>query len=1215
MPQADGYVRIVTRNDTSEAERSTEQLGDAIADAMDTSSVDRMSRAVDGLGDTLGDVDSSAVDGLRDGIDDVGSAAVTAGELIQANLISDIVMKGLEQLSGSLKDAAVHTVEVADGLDSSVKRVAAATNATEAEMQSLEAVIEQVYKDNFGDGFDDIADSVAKIKQNLGELDDSEIIEVTESAYALFDLFDAGVDQSSRAARAIMQNFGVSAAAAYDYMARGAQNGLDYSGELLDTISEYSVHFKELGFTLDDMFNIMETGAENGAWKLDTVGDLIKELSITAIDGSDSTKQAFELLGLEADDMAAKFAAGGEKARQAFEETLDAIAAMEDPIKQDAAGAALMKTMWEDLGRDAVISLAGITDSAYEATGAMDGIKEMNYSALSDHLGELRRKIDLMIEPIGEKLIPVIDEVADTVSEIADSGELADVAAGVGEFIAGTLTLLLKNLKLILSAVTGITSAIIAFKTAALLTKVISSWQTAALQVKLFAGAQSTAALQTAATNGTLTAQEIIYSLLSGKIDIATAKTALLNTTMAANPAAIIATAVGLLAAALTGFALCAGDAKDETEDYSKSLEELKKNIDSTIEKGEAELDLIRKKADRYEELRKSVDLTAAEQAELKGLAAELQNVLGSEVDVVNELTGEYNDLAGAVDNYVQKERAAIKLRAYEENAVEAQKKINEIDEKIDEKMSEKFRIDESVRNNPLDMVRKVNLDNVLKEIDALRKERDGYQAELDAYFSAYAESMSANAAYTADTEVFTPGASTADYYRSMGEEYNRQYEEKQRLREEEAAANEERFRQERELLDYQHDMELISEEEYYTQLAALRDKYLLTNSDEWRSVNVEIKKHYDSLSEEQQKAYDKRLSEQQKADDEAAKARTAAYNEERSQLQFRLKTNQITEKQYYSELAKIRDKYLDKNSAEWRNAYLEAYQYNQQIIQDNKDTLTQMLSDAADTTLAALENVTSARNGMASKLMDFNKTFEKVTETVPETIAVKGDFTITTAEHEVESYRMDADSVEDNIKVLEDYGAMLDALKARGADDATMSEILAMDIDEAMEFGSQLLGMSDKEWSSYFDSMAKYRDTANEIAEKYYQSEVDNLRSNFIDKVRSELDGLDSDMYNIGADVAAQFVTGWNEALGTKDLTVGELMRAVSSGTMDTAPKAAQQLTASKEAAAGAEASAKNSSSTYYLPIYIGGTKLTDIIIDAINGKIVQTGKNVLKG
>ena len=42
MSQADGYVRIVTQNDTAEAQRSTEQLGDAIQEALDTSPADKM---------------------------------------------------------------------------------------------------------------------------------------------------------------------------------------------------------------------------------------------------------------------------------------------------------------------------------------------------------------------------------------------------------------------------------------------------------------------------------------------------------------------------------------------------------------------------------------------------------------------------------------------------------------------------------------------------------------------------------------------------------------------------------------------------------------------------------------------------------------------------------------------------------------------------------------------------------------------------------------------------------------------------------------------------------------------------------------------------------------------------------------------------------------------------------------------------------------------
>lgn len=419
----------------------------------------------------------------------------------------------------------------------------------------------------------------------------------------------------------------------------------------------------------------------------------------------------------------------------------------------------------------------------------------------------------------------------------------------------------------------------------------------------------------------------------------------------------------------------------------------------------------------------------------------------------------------------------------------------------------------------------------------------------------------------------------------------------------------------------YRLDMDYDTEADYYAKLTELRDKFLEPNSEKWRSVNVEIKNYYDNLSAEQKKAFDEQLAAQNKADEEAKKAaeqaaadaiaaRKAAYSEEKSQLEFKLKTNQITEKKYYSELAKLRDKNLDKNSAEWRSAFLETYEYNQKIIQANKDALEQLLNDTSDTTLSALEKIVSARDSLTAKLTDFNKTFEKVTETIPETVAVKGDFTITTAEHDVETYKMGADSIEDNIKVLEEYGAMLDALKARGADESTLSSILNMDIEEGMEFGSKLLNMSDQAWNSYFDSLERLHKTAAEISAKYYQDEVNSLKENFVDKLRSAFDGMTSDMYQVGFDTAKAFVEGWNKQLGTEDLTLGDIAAAVSGGTLSTAPVAAQSMSAAGTVLSGAT---KLMSQIVNVPVYIGTQKLADVMVDVTNGKIIQTGKNVL--
>lgn len=1230
MSQADGYVRIVTQNDVSEAQRSTEQLGDTIHDALDTTPANNMTQAVNAVrnateqlgGSVQNSMDTApadnmtgAIGGLENGISNTGEAALKTGDIIKANLVSEAVTQGIQKLGDVLKSSASRTIEIADGLDSSVNKIAAATNASAEEVNKLRSIVEQIYGDNFGEGFEDIADSISKIKQNLGELDDKELVKVTESAYALKDVFDYDIAESSRAVKAMMENFGVSASEAYDYIARGAQNGLDYSGELLDNISEYSVQFKKMGLSASDMFTIFSNGAENGAWNLDKIGDSVKELAIRVIDGSDTSKQGFEALGFEADSMAEKFAAGGVSARVAFQEVIAALAEMNDPIAQNTAGINLMGTMWEDMGAEAVLALGDISDSAFDCAGAMDAIKDVNYNSLSNSLENVQRQIDLLIQPIGESLIPVLDEAADSVAEIAQKGDLKEIAVNVGSFISGTLTLLLKNINLIAAAIAGVTAAVIAFKTANMLTKVITSWQTAALQVKLLGTAQNFAAVKTAAMNGELTAQEIIYGVLSGKLDIATAKTIALNTAMSMNPAGIIAVAVGLLATALTGFAINAGTAESAAKELNDAIDQMHDSVESSIADNEAEMSVLKDKVKRYDELRTAVSLTSDEQKELSTLAQELQSVLGDEVTVVDQLTGKYNDLTDAVDTYVQKKTASVKLSAYEQAATEAynikrnaENKLKELNEKYGGLNSDdyfaKIKATATVFSdygNTLAAGQQFEAD--VKAAQKAIEEADKTISEWQSLASeSYKDGITASGTKTPASTISKqtePANSLPDYWKQKSED----------------------FKYWKESYKYDYDMGRISAEEYYTTLASLRDEFLENESDEWRSVNVEIKKYYDSLSEEQKKAYEKRLEEQKKADEEAKKAaeqaaaeaiaaRKAAYSEEKSQLEFKLKTNHITEKKYYSELAKLRDKYLDKNSAEWRSAFLETYEYNQKIIQANKDALEQLLNDASDTTLSALEKIVSARDSLTAKLTDFNKTFEKVTETIPETVAIKGDFTITTAEHDVETYQMGADSIEDNIKVLEEYGAMLDALKARGADESTLSSILNMDIEEGMEFGSKLLNMSDQAWNSYFDSLERLHKTAEEISAKYYQDEVNSLKENFVDKLRSAFDGMTSDMYQVGFDTAKAFVEGWNKQLGTEDLTLGDIATAVSGGTLSTAPVAAQSMSAAGTVLSGAT---KLMSQIVNVPVYIGTQKLADIMVDATNGKIIQTGKNVL--
>ena len=109
---------------------------------------------------------------------------------------------------------------------------------------------------------------------------------------------------------------------------------------------EYAVQFKQLGFNAEEFTGILITGAQNGAWSIDKVGDAIKEFNIRVKDGSKTTTEGFEALGLDAQVMARKFAIGGDSAKQAFNETVAALASMKDPVEQNIAGVNLFGTMW-----------------------------------------------------------------------------------------------------------------------------------------------------------------------------------------------------------------------------------------------------------------------------------------------------------------------------------------------------------------------------------------------------------------------------------------------------------------------------------------------------------------------------------------------------------------------------------------------------------------------------------------------------------------------------------------------------------------------------------------------------------------------------------------------------------------------------------------------------------------------------------------------------
>lgn len=383
------------------------------------------------------------------------------------------------------------------------------TGATAEEMDTLNEAMKNTYANNFGESIEDVSNVIAELRKQVGVKWSADAFqEMTQDAIILRDTFDYDVNESVRAAKALMDQFGIEGSDAFDLIAQASQKGLDFSGELLDNVSEYSVQFEKLGFSAEDMFNIFESGANAGAFNLDKIGDAVKEFSIRAIDGSNTTIDGFTKLGLNADEMAQKFASGGDVAKEAFYEVIQRIAEMDNSVEQSIVGVDLFGTMWEDLGPDVVTQLGSIRDGFDSTKDTMQELSQIKYDDLGSALQGIGRQVQTnLLLPISDKLLPIFNDLANKLNEAFSSGEIQGsidkIADAIGNLVTGVagfvekwlptiidfVSWVIQNAPTIISLLAGIGVGLKVFQVAKGISSFVTAFKSASTAVQGVSGA------------------------------------------------------------------------------------------------------------------------------------------------------------------------------------------------------------------------------------------------------------------------------------------------------------------------------------------------------------------------------------------------------------------------------------------------------------------------------------------------------------------------------------------------------------------------------------------------------------------------------------------------------------------------------------------------------------------------------------------------------
>ena len=391
-------------SDLNQLEAAAERAGHA-AEALAEAN-GRASEATEELSNASEQAAEEAEGAGNKGTDAIGAVA---GALAAAGITAKVM-----EIAGAV-------YELAGSFSEAEKTIVGATGATGRELDELMSNSLDVYASSSAENLNDVAASMMNVKTATGLTGDA-LEEATDAALVLNNVLGYEVSESSRTAGALMKNFGVSAQEAYNLIAIGAQNGADKNGDLLDVLNEYSAQYSALGLSAEEFVSSLVDGAEAGVFSVDKVGDAVKEFNIRAKDGSDTTAEVFELLGMNADMMSEKFAAGGETARTAFFEVVNALESMDDPMAKNAAAVGLFGTQYEDLEATVLPVLAGIeggTLDMYDAVGTLaEGAQSMG--------DEWQAAGNSIKAAFGSAITPAVS---------AGSSALAGFVQGVGEFL------------------------------------------------------------------------------------------------------------------------------------------------------------------------------------------------------------------------------------------------------------------------------------------------------------------------------------------------------------------------------------------------------------------------------------------------------------------------------------------------------------------------------------------------------------------------------------------------------------------------------------------------------------------------------------------------------------------------------------------------------------------------------------------------------------
>ncbi|MGY4902574.1 phage tail tape measure protein [Streptomyces sp. 900116325] len=342
-----------------------------------------------------------------------GDAGTAAGGGLKSKLVAGAALAGAA--AGALLVAGITEALDQSNVSSTLQAQLGTSNKVAAKQGKLAG---KLYSSGVSGSFQEAADAIkAVVQSGLAPPDatNAQLEQIATKASDVASVFGQELGGVTNAvSQLIRTGLAKNSTEAFDLITKGFQSGADKGGDFLDTINEYGTQFRKAGLDGASAIGLLNQAIQGGARDADVAADAIKEFSIRAIDGSAGSAAGFKALGLNADEMGAKFAKGGKAANGVLDITLNRLRDIKDPVKQSQAAVALFGTQAEDLGK-ALLTMdpTSAAKGLGQIGGAADKVGKTIRSGPAHEIEIFKRALKQgFVDFIGKQVLPVVGDLA-----------------------------------------------------------------------------------------------------------------------------------------------------------------------------------------------------------------------------------------------------------------------------------------------------------------------------------------------------------------------------------------------------------------------------------------------------------------------------------------------------------------------------------------------------------------------------------------------------------------------------------------------------------------------------------------------------------------------------------------------------------------------------------------------------------------------------------